>query len=165
MEEDTGLRRAVHKTVKKVTDDIEGLQYNTAISALMMLLNEFEAHRDAATPEDIRIFLKLLAPFAPHITEELWQKLEISKYRNIGVFHSVHREPWPEYDPKRIEPDRFELVIQVNGKVRGRVTLPRGASEAEAKRAALDLPGIRQYVAAPPQKIIYVPNRLINFVG
>ena len=153
------LKRLIHKTIKKVTEDIEGLQYNTAVSALMVLLNEFEEHRDSVMYEDVKIFLKLLAPFAPHLTEELWQKLQKQK-----KFASIHTEPWPKYNLKLLKEDTFELVIQINGKVRGRATLAVGASEAEAKKAALALPQVKQYISGEPKKVIFVPNKLINFV-
>jgi leucyl-tRNA synthetase len=182
------IRRTLHRTIKKVTEDIEGLQYNTAISALMILLNEFEADESAVTQEDVNIFLKLLAPFAPHVSEELWQSkfqpaysaeaaasaglLRRSSYGCEGrtkvepssKFCSIHREPWPKHNPKLIRQDRFELVIQVNGKVRGRLTLPMDAGEAEAKKTALAMPQIKKFAGITPRKIIFIPNKLINFV-
>ena len=164
-ERNDALRRILHKTIKKVTEDIEGLQYNTAISALMILLNEFEENRDAVTREDIKIFLKLLAPFAPHMSEELWQNVEDkSKKIKDKKLRSVHREPWPKYNPGLIQAETFELVVQVNGKFRAKVSLAAGATETEAKKSALALDVIKQYVSSEPKKVIFVPNKLINFV-
>jgi len=153
------LKRHLHQTIKKVTEDIENLQYNTAVSALMILLNEFEANADSVSSEDLKIFLKILAPFAPHISEELWQDLNKNK-----KFHSIHQEKWPPYDEKLIKEETFELVVQVNGKVRGRVTAPLGITESEAKNKALEIEGVKQYLKTEPRKIIFVPNKLINFV-
>ena len=157
------IRKTLHQTIKKVTEDIEGLQYNTAISALMMLLNEFETHQDAVTSEDVKIFLKLLAPFAPHRAEELWQQ-HFSFQSPVPSFRSIHHESWPNYDPKLIREDMFELIIQVNGNVRGRISLPTGATEADAREAALKEKNVRRYISGTPRKIIFVPNKLINFV-
>ncbi|MFY9462935.1 MAG: class I tRNA ligase family protein, partial [Candidatus Sungiibacteriota bacterium] len=159
------LTRLLHKTIKKVTEDIENLQYNTAISALMILLNAFEASPDAVSMDDIKIFLKLLAPFAPHIAEELWQGITRHETRNTKhEFKSIHREPWPMYDPKLIQENTFELVVQVNGKMRGRVTLPMGAGEAEAIATARGLDSVKPHLSTPPRKVIFVPDRLVNFV-
>ncbi len=152
------LSRAIHRTIKKVGEDIEHLQYNTAISALMILLNEYEAEADALGAGDIKIFLKLLAPLAPHITEELWQAAKSKEFK------SIHLEPWPTYDPKLIQEDTFELVIQVNGKVRGRVTMPMGASEDAARASALAIESVKHYLSGTPRKIIFISNKLINFV-
>jgi leucyl-tRNA synthetase len=123
----------------------------------MKLLNEIE-DKDLSK-EEIETFFKLLAPFAPHITEELWQNLSKTK-----KFVSIHQEKWPIYDPRLIKEDTFELVIQVNGKMRGLVKLPVGTSEEEAKKTALELENIKQHLKTEPRKIIFVPDRLINFV-
>lgn len=153
------IQRAAHKAVKKVTEDIESFQYNTAISSLMMLLNEFEASPQVGKKE-FGTFLKLLAPLAPHMSEELWYVLQGKPKK----YKSIHRELWPKYDPKLIQEETFELIIQVNGKVRGRITMPTGASEAEARRAALAEASVKQHLPQEPQKVIFVPNKLINFV-
>ena len=159
------MQRLTHRAIKKVTEDIENLQYNTAISALMILLNEFEASPDAVGADGIEIFLKLLAPFAPHITEELWQEIG-SRNQEAGSrkIKSIHRELWPMHDPALIREDTFELVVQVNGKVRGRATLPVGVSEKEAMAAARGLASVQLYLLSAPRKTIFVPDRLISFV-
>src|SRR3989338_4207099 len=148
----------IHRTIKKVTEDIEGLQYNTAISALMILLNMFEEHESAVSDSDLKIFLKLLAPFAPYMTEELWQGLA------NGKSASIHHTSWPAYDPKMIETQTFELVIQVNGKIRGRATLPRDTDEAKALHAARGVKTVAAHLSGEPKKVIFIPNTLINFV-
>ncbi|MBI4225194.1 MAG: class I tRNA ligase family protein, partial [Candidatus Sungbacteria bacterium] len=159
------LTRLLHKTIKKVTEDIENLQYNTAISGLMVLLNEFEASRDIVSTDDLKIFLKLLAPFAPHITEELWQ--EITKHTAHNTkhkFQSIHREPWPKYNARLIKEETFDLVVQINGKTRGTATLNQGVSEKEATRIARELDVVKRHLTGEPARVIFVPDKLINFV-
>ncbi len=152
---DINSERLLHKTVKKVTEDIESFHYNTAISALMILLNSFE-EREAGKKE-YEIFLKLLAPFAPHITEELWGKL--------GNKNSIHIEKWPEYDPRLVEEKTFELIIQINGKTKATVSAQRGLSRSEAEKTALGIAKISKVLSgSKPKKVIFVPDRLINFV-
>jgi len=155
-----GLTRLLNKTIKKVTEDIEELQYNTAISALMILLNEFDENIEAVTPEHFSVFLRLLAPFAPHMTEELWQQLQ-----SLKKFRSIHKESWPKYNSKLIQEETFELVVQINGKVRDKFVVPVDISEAEATRLTL----VREKVTIilgtkKPRKAIFIPKRLINIV-
>ncbi|MBI2639826.1 MAG: leucine--tRNA ligase [Candidatus Sungbacteria bacterium] len=149
-------QKILHQTIKKVTEDIENLQYNTAISALMVLLNEFEAHSDSAGRQEKEIFLKLLAPFAPHITEELWYAL--------GNKKSVHTSLWPKFDKKFLTEDFFALIVQVNGKVRATVEVRAGITEEDARAAALSNEAVKRYVPGVPRKVIFVKNKLINFV-
>jgi len=187
--------RLVHRTIKKVTEDIENLHYNTAISALMILLNEMEQANSAPSPslrlrlgnanaplriEHLKIFLKLLAPFAPHITEELYQqffrnsKSEILNPKQIQNpkfkshqenFKSIHLETWPQYDPKLIEEETFTLIIQVNGKVRDQVEVKKGINQKQAEDLTFSRPKIKMYLANnQPKKVIFVPDRLINIV-
>ncbi len=167
------LERLIHQTIKKITEDIENLHYNTAISALMILLNEMEKQKSLPAVY-FNIFLRLLAPFAPHITEELWFQLqEVQSFQsdvnvrksNPPKFRSIHLEPWPEYNQKIIEEETFELVIQINGKYRGTVTAPKGIGQKEAEVLALGLSQISKMIAKrKPKKVIFVPDRLINFV-
>ena len=161
--------RTIHKTIKKVTEDIENLQYNTAISALMMLLHKFEEDPSAVIKEHVSIFLRILAPFAPHITEELFQqffggyKLQTTNYKL--KFSSIHYEPWPEYDPKLIQENTFELVVQINGKMRDKFEAPIDISEAEATRLTLARERVTNILgSSQPRKIIFIPKRLINIV-
>lgn len=155
---DQKLQKSLHRTIKKVSEDIENLHYNTAISALMILLNEFEAHAEMVSDEEIKIFLKLLAPFAPHITEELWQR------ERKGKFVSIHRESWPPYDETLMREDVVDFIIQINGKMRGRVTLRVGATEKEVTAAARVLETVARHLEGEPKKIIFVPGKLVNFV-
>ena len=150
------IRTLLHKTIKKVTEDIEDLHYNTAISALMILLNGFEEH--GTIRGDFEIFLKLLAPFAPHITEEIWRE-------HFGYPISIHREPWPEYNPALLVEDVVTIVLQVNGRVRDTVSVEASVTEEAAKKAALANENVRRAMnSAMPKKIIYVDKKLVNIV-
>ena len=149
------LLRALHRTVKKVTGDIESLQYNTSISALMVFLNEAEAK--GMRKEEFGMLLKLIAPFAPHITEELWHM--------AGNKGSIHIAPWPAFDAKKLVEETFELVVQVNGKFRTTLVMPRNVSEKEAHARARKEKSVEDMLSGrEPKKVIFVPNRLINFV-
>jgi len=153
---DKELERALHRAIKKVDQDIEVLAFNTAVSSLMVLVNKFGDAKEIPQPIWEK-FLVLLAPFAPFMAEELWSRL---KKRG-----SVHQQPWPAYDPKLIEEDRFELVIQINGKIRDKVELPRHTPQKEAEAIALNRDKIKQIVAGVTvRKMIFVPNRLLNIV-
>lgn len=160
------LTKAIHRTIKKVGEDIENLQHNTAISALMILLNEFEKNKEIVSHDDIAIFLKLLAPFAPHLTEELWQKYFTPRSTlNAQRFFSIHREPWPVYQKKFLREDVHEFVIQINGKLRDTFIAPIDITEQEAIRLTLAREKIQILLASrKPQKIIFVPRRLVNVV-
>jgi len=144
----------LHQTIKKITEDIEKLHYNTAISALMILLNVLEK---GANDEDKKTFLKLLAPFAPHISEELWHQM--------GGKNSIHKENWPEYDSKLIKEENFELLIQINGKLRNKVVVRRGVGQAEVEKLVLAQEKVKKWIGTNKvQKIIFVPDRLINII-
>ena len=167
------VHKSSHKTIKKVTEDIENLQYNTAISALMMLLNEFEERPNDVSRQDVEIFLKLLAPFAPHIAEELWQQClqRAAAIRNTRYeirdtnFRSIHLQPWPKYNPRLLKEDTFELVIQINGKVRDKIEVPVGISKEEAEGLTFGRERVKEIIGdKKPGRIIFVPGRLINIV-
>jgi len=147
-------RRHLHRTIKKVTEDIENLHYNTAISAFMILLNEFEKQR--VGKGDFLVFLQLLAPFAPYITEELWAQL--------GNKKSIHLSAWPTFDPKFVEEETFELIIQVNGKMRDKVLAPSDITQHNAEKIAREREVVKKWLTAPVKKVIFVANRMINFV-
>jgi leucyl-tRNA synthetase len=148
---------ALNRTIKKVGEDIEDLRYNTAISALMVLLSEMEAAPEKVSPGNWRDFCKLLAPFAPFLSEELWHA--------AGGSGSVHLEKWPVYNPKLFRAESVTIAVQVNGKVRDTLEAGVGASEEEVKRAALRSERVRKFLGgAEPKRIIYVPGRLINLV-
>jgi len=149
--------RILHQAVKKVTDDIENLHYNTAVSTLMTLLNEME--KASSLPKDhFEIFLKLLAPFAPHLAEEIWRAI-------LGNKSSIHISPWPKYEPKFVKAESFILLIQINGRVRDSVEVEAGLSESEAENLALQREKIRAFLGGrSPKRVIYLPGRLINIV-
>lgn len=166
------LEKLLNKTIKKVSEDIEAMGFNTAVSTMMIFVN---ACQDAEKiPMDIwRKFLLVLAPFAPHLAEELWQQIKnqklkiknVVKSKSKTTFQSVHSESWPEYDPKLIQDETFTLIIQVNGKVRDQIEVPAGIGEGKAKELALASDKIQTYLSGQePKKIIYVPGRLVNLV-
>lgn len=154
--ENEKLVRLLHKTIKKVTKDIENFRFNTAISALMILVNEIQKC-DEVGPRYIKTLLLLLAPFAPHLTEELWVSL--------GEKGSIHNQKWPEYNPKLIEEETFQLIIQINGQVRDKVEVPRDISEAEAKGLTLNREKVKKWIENKEiKRVIFVPGKLINIV-
>ena len=147
------LQFLINQTIKKVTEDIEAMRFNTAISALMILTNEMDKLEKIAR-EDFEILLRLLAPFAPHITEELWAGKK-----------SIHLSPWPKYDAAKIQEATVKITIQVNGKTRGTLEISRNLSQGEIERQAADLPEIAKWLVGKNiKKIIFVPARLLNFV-
>jgi leucyl-tRNA synthetase len=151
------LDRLLHQTIKKVTDDIENFHFNTAVSALMILINEIEK-QPLLKIKNWKLIIKLLAPFAPHLAEEIWRNGLKSK-------KSVHLEQWPQYDPKLIKEEKFELVMQVNGKVKDRLRVKTGISQKEAENLVFMSDKIKNALAGRKiRKIIFVPNRLINMV-
>ncbi len=153
---DDKIETLLHKTIKKVSEDIENLKFNTAISALMILVNE-SGGGENVNQEQYQTFLKLLAPFAPHLAEELWNRL--------GYKKSILTEKWPEYDPALIKEETIELVVQINGKVRSRLTVPADISEEEAKKMATGDVAIKKWLGVQePKKVIFVKGRLINIV-
>lgn len=165
-EEDTGLRRQLHETIKKVTEDIERFNFNTAISAIMELVNGIYRYQDklelaeqnpALLREVLEKTVLLLAPFAPHLTEELW--------RILGHDGSVHQQDWPVYDPAALVREEVKIVIQVNGKLRERLQVPVGISQEELETRVLDLERIRALTEGKEiVKIIHVPGKLVNIV-
>ncbi|HHV62369.1 MAG TPA: leucine--tRNA ligase [Firmicutes bacterium] len=165
--DEKALRRQAHATIKKVTDDIEGrFNFNTAISSIMELVNAMyqfkdraadEPHGLAVMKEACEIMLLLLAPFAPHITEELWQL--------IGKTGSIHKEAWPEFDPEAVKVDEVTIVIQVNGKVRDRITVPSEMDDEELREVALKQDKARSFIGARGvREVFVVPRKLVNIV-
>jgi len=146
----------LHVTIAKVGKDIERFKFNTAVSALMILTNELEKE-NRVSRQVFEILLKLLAPFAPHLTEELWERL--------GHSTSIHEEEWPSYDEEKIKVRSVNLAVQINGKVRGLIELPAGASKGQAIEAGRGLPNIAKWLGKKePKKVVFVPDRLVNFV-
>jgi len=150
------LETLLHKTIKKVTEDIENFKFNTAISALMILLNKMEKEKKLRVT-DYALLVTLLAPFAPHLSEEIWHKL--------GHKKSIFLESWPKYDSKKIKEETFELVVQINGKVRDKIESRIGISQKEAEQLTLSRENVKKHISAKQiQKIVFVPNKLINIV-
>jgi len=144
----------IHKTIKKVTEDIENLKFNTAISQMMILTNEMDK-QETIPITNYELLITLLSPFAPHTAEELWSK--------IGHKESILKQKWPTYDPKLIKDEEIELVIQVNGKVRDRIKACADISEAEAKKLAMESQKVAQFIAGKTvKKAIFVKGKLIN---
>ena len=149
------LDKFFHKAIKKIGEDIQNLRFNTAVSELMKLLNEIEDKELAK--EQLEIFLKLLAPFAPHLAEELWHQL--------GNKKSVHLESWPEYDPELVKEEIIDLIIQVNGKVRDTIKIKRDLGESEVRKLVLVLEKVKKYIAGKEiKRFIYISNKLVNIV-
>lgn len=146
----------VHKTIKKVTEDIENFRFNTAISAMMILANEMEKE-EFISVADYELLVKILSPFVPHIAEELWEEL--------GRKKSVFLSSWPQYDPRLIKEEKVELVIQVNGKLRDKIRVSADIAEEEAKKMAFQSKKIKSLIGGKEiRKIIFVKGKLINIV-
>lgn len=158
-EMDEMLERALHKTIRKVTDDIERMAFNTAISSMMAFVNE--AYRGKVLHrEQAERFVLLLSPFAPHLAEELWQRLRGERWTG-----SLAYEPWPSYDEKWIVDETIEVPVQINGKLAGRVRMARDASENAVLAAAMaDEKVLQRIGGAAVVKRIYVPGRMLNLV-
>ncbi|MEX2245711.1 MAG: leucine--tRNA ligase [Dehalococcoidia bacterium] len=162
--ETRSLRRWTHHTLQRVTHDIERFHFNTMVSALMEFTNELSRRREAGATVDraawreaVEMFVLMLAPPVPHIAEELWE--------HIGKPYSVHTQSWPSYDASLAAADEVEIAVQVNGRVRERLTLPVDAPEDAAKEQALASPSVRAHVEGKEiVRVIYVPNRLVNIV-
>ncbi len=148
----------MHQTIKKVTEDIEAMKFNTAVSTLMILVNDWE-NRESISKEEYETLLKLLAPFAPHIAEELWHLL------GNGVSQSIHQAPWPQYDETKLVSETVTIVVQVNGRVRGQFNALNSVSKTEAISTAEKLPEIKKWIGDKTvEKMIYVPGKLVNIV-
>ena len=153
---DKNLEKLLHQTIKKVTEDIENFRFNTAISGLMILINEFEKQEEI-TLTYYFLFLLLLAPFAPHISEELWQKL--------GHKTTIFEQKWPKYNPKLIIENTFTLIIQINGKVRDKIEISVGISKEEVEKLIFSREKIKKWIDDRKIKnIIFIPNKLINII-
>jgi leucyl-tRNA synthetase len=150
--------KRTHKTIRTMTDHIERLRFNTALAAMMDQLNYLAKLK----PEELGRFaleahIVMLAPMAPHITEEIW--------RALGHQNSVHLESWPQFDPGLTKEETITVVIQINGKVRDRLQVEAGAAEAEVTAMALASDAVKRHLdGKPPKKVIYVPGKLVSIV-
>jgi leucyl-tRNA synthetase len=162
------IRQKTHQTIKKVTEDIEErFHFNTAISAIMELVNEiykFEVGEKYSEEDDILVLrealetvVKLLSPITPYLSEELWQEM--------GHKESIYLQPWPKYDVKSLEEEEKLIVIQVNGKLRGRILVPASYDDERIKNEALALPKIKEKIEGKKiVKVITVSGKLVNIV-
>jgi leucyl-tRNA synthetase len=157
------LRRLTHQTIKRVTADVDGFRWNTAIAGLMEMVNGLSKARESgpvdrtAWDEAIEKMVLLMAPMTPHLAEELWSR--------IGEEYSVHTQSWPEWDDSLAQEDEITLVVQVNGKVRDRIAAPADIAEDAAKELALASDAVSKHLEGKePRKVIYVPGKLVNIV-
>jgi len=160
------FRRKVHQTIQKVTDDIEErFHFNTAIAAVMELVNAFYQTLDTLPPEELTFrvwrealeaLVKLLNPMVPHIAEEIWQTL--------GYKTSLQLQPWPGAQPEALVESSFTLVVQVNGKVRGKIEAPASATEAQLKELALESPAVQKWLKGEPKRVVLARGKLVNIV-
>ena len=146
---------AIHKTIKKVGEDIENVKFNTAIAAMMALVNTYG--ENGVTRGDIKVLLRLLSPFAPHMCEELWEML--------GGEGFISLAPWPEYDEAKTRDESVEIVVQICGKIRERITVPVDAEKDDVIARACETEMVRQALSAGKLvKSIVVPNKLVNLI-
>ena len=157
------LRRITHKTIRRVTQDLERFQFNTSVAALMEFTNHLGRAWDsrtvnaAAWREAVRALLLLLAPITPHISEELWER--------VGYAYSIHQQPWPAWDEALARDEEITLIVQVNGKLRDRIAIAADVSEAQATALALASDKVKGAMDGKPvRKVIYVPGKLVNVV-
>ena len=158
------LRRITHKTIRRVTDDIEAFRFNTMIAGLMEFNNYLVKARETpvvnseAWSEAIHNLLLMLAPIAPHLTEELWERL--------GKTYSIHQQHWPEWDEGAAADESLTVVLQVNGKVRDRISIPVDMDEAQVRQLAMSSPKVQRFVGSQSiVKVVYVPGKLLNVVA
>jgi len=150
------VTRKLHQTIKKVGEDIPRLSYNTAIAAMMEYMNVMRRGERIPRVHEVEPVVRMVSPFAPHIAEELWERL--------GHGGSVFDAGWPSFDPSLVEEDLIELAVQVNGKLRGRLSVPRDITQDEALSLAMADTSIAKFVTGTPKKIVFVPGRLLNIV-
>lgn len=154
----------LNKTIKKVGEDIESLKFNTAISALMIFLNQLEKQEEISLIHYSK-FIILLSPFAPFMAEELWSQLGHPSTALGAGKESIFKEEWPKYDAELVKDKEMQLIVQVNGKMRGKLSVPASISEEEAKKLALADENVKKWLEAKePKKVIFVKGRLVNIV-
>ncbi|MFK2824722.1 leucine--tRNA ligase [Bacillus sp. B190/17] len=151
------LEKVYHQTVKKVTEDYEHLRFNTAISQMMVFINE--AYKAATLPKEyVEGFVKLLSPIAPHISEELWEKL--------GQQETISYQAWPTFDESKLVDNEVEIVVQVNGKMKAKLMVPKEATKEETEQIAMDEEKVQEQITGKTiRKVIVVPGKLVNIVA
>jgi len=153
--------KVTHATIKKITEDIESLSFNTAISQMMIFVNAF-TNAEKIPVGAMRTFLILLNPFAPHLSSELWETLN-AKLNDLQ--RDITDQSWPDYDERLLVEDEVEIIVQINGKLRDRMTLSLHATEEEIKAAALRNPKIEKLLAGKTvDKVVVIPKKLVNIV-
>jgi leucyl-tRNA synthetase len=158
---DKSQLKLVHATIKKVTEDIESLSFNTAISQMMVFVNAF-TNAEKIPVTAMRMLLVLLNPFAPHLTSELWEALGTKFPHDV---RDIAQQTWPDYDEAVLVEDEVEIVVQINGKMRARLKVATNADKETLKKAALAVPKIAESIAGQDiRKAVIVPNKLVNFV-
>jgi leucyl-tRNA synthetase len=150
------VMRKLHQTIKKVSEDVPRLSYNTAIAAMMEYMNVMRRGERTPRLHEVEPVVRMVAPFAPHIAEELWERL--------GHDGSIFDAGWPSFDAALVEEEKVELAVQVNGKLRGRLQVARDIAQPEALSLAMADPSIAKFVTGTPKKIVFVPGRLMNIV-
>ncbi len=155
LDQSKALQQGLHKCIKSVTDSMEKLQFNTAISAMMEFLNTMEAEQ-GIDRETASTFVRLLAPLAPHLAEELWEQ--------VGTGGFVIQQQWPTFNPAYLVSDTMTIVVQVNGKLRGEMTVSSSATKEEILAQAKDLENVKKYLESPIKKEVYVPGKLVSLV-
>jgi leucyl-tRNA synthetase len=153
---DPAVMRKLHQTIKKVTSDIESLGYNTAIAAMMEYINVLRKEERTPHRSEVEPLVQLVAPFAPHLAEEAWERL--------GHTKSVMDSGWPAYDADLAREELLQIAVQVNGKVRGTIKLAPNATQDEALAAALADPAIAKHASTTIRKVVFVSGRLLSLV-
>jgi leucyl-tRNA synthetase len=153
---DPAVMRKLHKTIRKVTEDIPALNYNTAIAAMMEYMNALRGAERVPHIDEIEPLVRLVAPFAPHIAEELWER--------FGHTRTIFESGWPGFDAELAADELVTIAVQVNGKTRGTIQVPPATEQAAAIAAAMADPSIARFVTTDPARVIFVPNRLLNIV-
>ncbi|MBV9849576.1 MAG: leucine--tRNA ligase [Armatimonadetes bacterium] len=165
-DKDKALRRKTHQTIPRIADDLENFRFNTAVAGLMEWTNAMyevanalpSGQRSAALDEAMELFVPVLAPFAPHLADELWTE-------GLGQSGFLYKHPWPEADPEVARNEEITLVVQINGKVRDKLTAPADADKAQLEAIALASPRVRELLnGSAPKKVIVVPSKLVNVV-
>ena len=153
----TELKKQLHKTIKKVGEDIESLKFNTAVSSMMEFVNAWQVSKEELDKKSLSDFLKILSPFAPHLAEEIWA--------SKGCKEMCCQQKWPNYDEKLIQEKDVLLIVQINGKVRDKIDAKAGLSQKEAEKLAVNSEKVKTLIGSSEiKKIIFVGGKLINIV-
>ncbi len=159
------LKRILHRTIKKVTEDTELMKFNTAISSMMEFANAWQVSKEGLDKKDLADFLKILSPFTPHLVEELWSQKELLSKKGSFISSGCCQQKWPKYDEKLIEEKTVLLIVQVNGRVRDKIEIKSGSSQKEVEKIVFKSEKIKPLIEGKEvKKIVFVFNKLINIV-